>query len=61
MYNNNNSRNKYFSDYSCNLNNKFELNRMHRLDAIEFTHIHTHIYIHTYIHSCRKWKHKIIQ
>ena len=32
---------------------KFELSRMHRLDAIVFTHIHTRIHIihtHTYIH-----------
>ena len=34
---------------------KFELNRMYRLDAIVFTHIHTqthtHTHIHTYIHT----------
>ena len=29
---------------TCNVHTKFELNRMHRLDAIMFTHIHTHTY-----------------
>ena len=35
----------------CNVHTKFELKRIHRLDAIVFTHKHAHIhtYMHTYI------------
>ena len=35
---------------TSNIHTKFEVNRMHRLDTIMFTHIHTHI--HTYTHAC---------
>ena len=33
---------------TCNIHTKFQLNRMHHLDAIVFTHIYTHT--HPYIH-----------
>ena len=47
-----------------NIHTQFEINRMYRLDAIVFTHIHihthTHTHIHTYIHtSPRKWHKRI--
>ena len=41
--------NRVRSTANCNMHTKFELNRMHSLDAIVFTHIHTHAHIHTYI------------
>ena len=39
-----------------NIYMKFEMRRMHRLDAIMFTHVHTykHTEIHTYIHRRKK-------
>ena len=40
--------NRVHPTVTCNILTKFELNRMHRLDAIVFTHIHTHT--HTCIH-----------
>ena len=40
----------------CNVHTKFELNRLHRLDAIVFTHIHIHTYIHPPVNSINKFR-----
>ena len=38
---------------TCNIHTKCDINRMYRLDAIVFTHIHTYTYthMHTHIHA----------
>ena len=40
--------NRIRSTVTSNTHTEFELNRMHRLDAIVFIHAHTHT--HAYIH-----------
>ena len=46
--------NRVRSMATYNTNTKFELNRMHRLDAIVFNHsdTHTHTHAHAHTHTC---------
>ena len=39
---------------SCNIHTKFELNPIHFLEAVLFTHIQTHTHAHTHTYTTEK-------